>query len=90
MIFVVLLVLVDLLVQLLNSLMSVVDFIPSQAYEFATQFIGLVYAWSWLVPIQTVFSILIILISIVYTEFLFHTGAFLFWLVRNTFKPSWV
>jgi len=90
MIFTILFVLIDLIVQILLAVMSVVNFIPDTAFTLAAGFLSTIYAWSWLVPMQTVFVIIGILIGIVYTEFLFHTGVFIFWLLRNTFKPSWI
>lgn len=90
MIFTILFVLIDVLVQILLTIMQVVNFIPATAFDFAAQFLSFIYPWGWLVPISTVFTILGILVLLIYTEFIFHTGLFMIWVLRNTIKPSWL
>jgi len=88
MIFVILFIIADFLVKVLVAIMSTVTFIPAQAFSYAQTFLQYIYPWSWLVPIQTVLTIVGILIGIVYAEFIFHSTLFFFWLARNTINSK--
>ena len=88
MIFAVFFVIAAVLLKILNSLLAVVTFIPTTALGYVNQITAAATAWNWLIPTATVYSILGLLVAIVYAEFMFHSATFFYWLLRNTFRRS--